>query len=183
MVRLAIKQAIEYWEQSRDIAGTVARLIAPISKYQPFREANHRTAHTLAATFLAANGFGWLSPPDDKELERLLEKDAKDPLWPLSTVVAEVTRLYANRQWYDYGVGYADADAEDETSLQDNHAGHNPREPNDPDQGTLFRFRVGVREVPAPDHRPSRRSKAGNQRAGRTAEGEEVEVGERPATP
>ena len=73
-----------------------------ISKYQPFRETNHRTAHAAAHRFLTINGFKELAPDDDLELSAILEQD-RDPYRRLDDQIDEVTALFRKRIRERYG--------------------------------------------------------------------------------
>jgi len=67
-----------------------------VSKYQPFGDTNHRTAHTIVHAFLRDNGYPELAPDNDLELADILAKD-RDPYRGLETQVRELTELFKRR--------------------------------------------------------------------------------------
>jgi hypothetical protein len=109
VVRKAIEDARWYWDETGDLAGTIARLVAPISKYQPFRDANHRTAHAIAHGVLKFNGFSVLAPDNDVELEGILVMD-RNPDRSLTAQVEALEGLFRRR----FEEGYTAAGASDE---------------------------------------------------------------------
>ena len=104
-LRKAIDEARAHWNRTADLAGTVAILVARLSMYQPFRDTNHRTAHAVAHSFLAVNGFKELVPDDDLELTEILAKD-RDPYRSIEDQVDELTGLFRRR----LVKGHGDAD-------------------------------------------------------------------------
>jgi hypothetical protein len=71
-------------------------LVAPLSKYQPFRETNHRTAFVVARYVLDENGRPGLIPENDVELGDILAQD-RDPNRSLATQVKEIRALLQER--------------------------------------------------------------------------------------
>jgi len=95
-VESAIEVAEAYWNQSQDIAGTVARLSASLSKHQPFRDTNHRTAFVIGRLVLQRNRYGFLVRDEDAEFAAILSKD-RDPYRSLEAQVEELTELFDRR--------------------------------------------------------------------------------------
>jgi prophage maintenance system killer protein len=96
VVEHAIATAESYWLETGDVAGTAARLAAPISKHQPFMDTNHRTAHTVAHTFLRDGGYEDLAPENDLDLAAILERD-RDPYLGVETQIEAIKELFERR--------------------------------------------------------------------------------------